>query len=46
LYFSYNDNLREEIALHAYKDVVEKYEWNKVFELYRNEIKSMKYENS
>lgn len=41
-----NDNLREEIALNAYKDVVDKYEWNKVFNLYRNEIKSMKYENS
>lgn len=41
-----NDNLRKEIALNAYKDVVNKYEWNKIFELYRNEIKSMKYENS
>ena len=42
-----NDNsLREKIAKQAYQDVVEKYEWNKVFEKYRNEIKSMKYENS
>jgi len=40
-----NDSLRKNIALKAYKDVLEKYEWNKVFELYRNEIKSMKYGN-
>jgi glycosyltransferase involved in cell wall biosynthesis len=40
-----NDNLREEIAKQAYKDVLEKYEWNRVFEIYRNELKSMKYEN-
>jgi len=40
-----NDKLRETIARQGYKDVVEKYEWNKVFELYRDEIKSMKYEN-
>jgi glycosyltransferase involved in cell wall biosynthesis len=38
-----DDELREMIALQGYKDVVEKYEWNKVFELYRNEIKSMEY---
>ncbi len=41
-----DNSLREKIATQAYKDVVEKYEWNKVFELYRDEIKSMKYENS
>jgi glycosyltransferase involved in cell wall biosynthesis len=41
-----DDKLREEIAKQAYQDVVEKYEWNKVFELYRNEIISMKYENT
>ncbi len=41
-----DDELRKKIALQGYQDVVEKYEWNKVFELYRNEIKSMKYENS
>lgn len=41
----YDEKLRETIALQGYKDVVEKYEWNKVFKLYRNEIKSMKYEN-
>ncbi len=39
------EELRETIALQGYKDVCEKYEWNKIFELYRNEIKSMKYEN-
>jgi glycosyltransferase involved in cell wall biosynthesis len=38
-----DDKLRETIALQGYKDVVEKYEWNKVFELYRNEIKIMRY---
>lgn len=41
-----DNSLREKIATQAYKDVVEKYEWNKVFELYRDEIKSMKYEDS
>ena len=41
-----DDNLREQIAKQAYKDVLDKYEWNKVFELYRNELKSMKYENA
>jgi glycosyltransferase involved in cell wall biosynthesis len=41
-----DDNLRENIAQQGYKDVLEKYEWNKVFEQYRNEIKSMKYENT
>lgn len=40
-----DDEFRETIALQGYKDVVEKYEWNKVFGLYKNEIKSMKYEN-
>lgn len=39
-----DNRLREQIAIQGYKDVVEKYEWNKVFELYRNEIKSMRYE--
>jgi glycosyltransferase involved in cell wall biosynthesis len=38
-----NDEFREKIALQGYKDVVEKYEWSKVFELYRSEIKSMRY---
>jgi len=39
-----NDNkLREKIALQGYNDVVEKYEWNKVFKLYRDEIKYMRY---
>jgi glycosyltransferase involved in cell wall biosynthesis len=41
-----DEELRKNIALKGYRDVVEKYEWSKVFELYRNEIKSMKYENS
>jgi len=39
-----DDNLREQIAKQAYKDVLDKYEWNKVFELYRNEILNMEYE--
>jgi glycosyltransferase involved in cell wall biosynthesis len=38
-----NDELRKNIALKGYRDVVEKYEWSKVFELYRNEIKNMEY---
>lgn len=38
--------LRESIATQAYRDVVEKYEWNKVFELYKNEIAGMRYEHS
>ncbi len=41
-----DDKLRKSIAIEAYQDVAKKYEWNKIFELYRNEIKSMKYENS
>ena len=41
-----NSELRERIALCGYQDVCEKYEWNKVFHLYREEIKSMNYENS
>lgn len=41
-----DDTLRKKIAFQGYTDVCEKYEWNKVFELYRYEIKSMKYENS
>ncbi|TLP37773.1 glycosyltransferase family 4 protein [Arcobacter arenosus] len=41
-----NINLRERLALQGYQDIISKYEWNKVFELYRNELKSMKYENT
>lgn len=40
-----NEDLRSEVATNGYKVSLEHYEWNKVFELYRNEIKSMKYEN-
>ena len=38
-----DENLRKKVALQGYKDVSEKYEWNKVFESYRDEIKSMEY---
>lgn len=38
--------LRESIAKQAYRDVVEKYEWNRVFKMYRNEIAGMRYEYS
>lgn len=38
-----NYEFRKSIAESAYKDVCEKYEWNKVFELFRHEIKTMKY---
>lgn len=41
-----DNSLRERIAKQGFKDVVEKYEWSKVFEKYRNEILSMKYENT
>lgn len=41
-----NNELRNQIAVRAYQDVVDKYEWNKVFCLYRNEIVSMRYENT
>lgn len=41
-----NNSFREAVARQGYKDVVEKYEWNKVFELHRKEILNMKYENS
>ncbi|MFB3226208.1 glycosyltransferase family 4 protein [Exiguobacterium sp. PHA03] len=34
--------LREKMSEEAYKDVLENYEWNKVFTKYRNEIKSMR----
>lgn len=36
-----NDQLRLQIAKQAYKDVKEKYEWNKVFDIYRSELLSM-----
>jgi len=38
-----NEDLRSEVATNGYKVSLEHYEWNKVFELYRNEIKSMRY---
>jgi len=37
----HDTNLRQRIALNGYQDVLEKYEWNKVFEIYRKEILSM-----
>jgi glycosyltransferase involved in cell wall biosynthesis len=44
IYKLINDsNLREKIANQAYTDVCEKYEWNKVFEVYRDEILNMEY---
>ncbi|HEY8783448.1 MAG TPA: glycosyltransferase family 4 protein [Mucilaginibacter sp.] len=36
-------DLREKIALQGYKDAKEKYEWNKVFEMYRNALLYMKF---
>lgn len=41
-----NHQLRRQIAERAYQDVVEKYEWNNAFDLYRNELISMRYENT
>ncbi len=38
-----NKEVRIKIAKQAYCDVVEKYEWNKVFEIYRSEILTMNY---
>jgi len=38
-----DDKFRETIARQGYKDVVEKYEWNKVFKIYRDEILQMEY---
>ena len=40
-----NINLRESLSQQAYQDILEKYEWNKVFDLYRNEIFTMKEDN-
>ena len=42
----YDTELRKDIANQAYNEVLEKYEWKKVFEEYRNQIKGMKYENT
>jgi len=42
----HNKSKREKIALQGYNDVIEKYEWNEVFKLYRNKIKGMRYENT
>lgn len=36
-----NDKLRIRLAIKAYTDVVEKFEWNKCFEKYRSELTSM-----
>lgn len=41
-----NHDLRRQIAKRAYRDVIEKYEWNNAFDLYRNELISMRYENT
>ena len=41
-----SENIRSEIANNAYDTSRELYDWEKVFELYRNEIKSMNYENT
>ena len=38
-----NKEFRFRIANQAHKDVSEKYEWDTVFDKYRNEIKNMKY---
>lgn len=46
VYLVSNKNIREKIAHQVYQDVINKYEWNHVFNLYRNEILSMKYENT
>lgn len=40
------NDLRKKIAEQAYQDVLNKYEWNYVFNQYRHEIISMNYENS
>jgi len=40
-----NERLREQLAKNAYRVSINKYEWNKVFELYRNEILIMDYNN-
>jgi glycosyltransferase involved in cell wall biosynthesis len=37
-------DLRKKIANRAYIDIIEKYEWNNVFKLYRNEIINMGYD--
>lgn len=38
-----NESLRASIGKKAYSDVQNKYEWSKVFELYRNELVNMNY---
>ena len=39
-----NDEVfRSNIGQNAYNDILEKYEWNKAFDLYRNELVNMKY---
>ena len=38
-----NYRFRESIAEQAYIDVYDKYEWNNVFDLFRHEIKTMKF---
>lgn len=40
-----NIDLRERVALCGYQDILEKYEWNKVFDLYQREILSMDGDN-
>lgn len=37
-----DDVLRESISKQGFKDIADKYEWNNVFEIYRNEIINMK----
>jgi glycosyltransferase involved in cell wall biosynthesis len=40
-----NKELRESIATNAYTDACNKYEWNKMFDIYRAALYNMKYEN-
>ena len=37
-------NMRERVAKNAYQLSLDRYEWNKVFKLYRSEILNMEYE--
>lgn len=37
-----SEGLRERLAGQAYQDAIEKYEWNKVFDMYRQEIMGMR----
>ena len=41
--FSANENLRKTIANQAFYDAYDKYEWNKCFDIYRNELLEMKF---